>query len=55
MQIKFYSTDGAELVTVCVDAPDHWEACELGHSMIADGIIAGADDFDVIELPEGVT
>lgn len=45
----FYNEAGEKLIGVRVEAEDHWEACEIGHTMLKEGTVSGADDFQVVE------
>lgn len=49
MKIRFYDKDGDAITTVVTDAVDHWDACDVGHRYMTEGVIKDADDFDVIE------
>lgn len=50
MKIRFFDGQQRKLVDVLVDANDHWEACELGHDILAEEKINGAEDFQVMEI-----
>ena len=47
MKIVFLKDTGEPVHQVLALGRDHWEACQIGWSLIADGLVPGAADFQV--------
>jgi hypothetical protein len=49
MRITFYDADNLLVGEQRAGTNDHWDACLIGHSLIASGTFPGAEDFQVHE------
>ncbi|ESZ07247.1 hypothetical protein X736_13220 [Mesorhizobium sp. L2C089B000] len=52
MRITFYDADNLFVGEQRAGTNDHWDACLIGHALIASGTFPGAEDFQVHEPVE---
>jgi hypothetical protein len=50
MRIIFTNEAGDRLGSALAAGHTHWDACLIGHKLLADGAFVGADDFIVEEI-----